>query len=52
MCVCVLGGCLCLHRKIFFDSYSSETAQSVINISRDSEKKQTIKPVSHTKIWK
>lgn len=50
----------CLHSvKVFvfvlkniFDSYFSPTEESVINISRLSKQKQTIKLMSHKKVWK
>ena len=53
-------GFSCLHSvKVFvfvlkniFDSYFSPTEESVINISRLSKQKQTIKLMSHKKVWK
>lgn len=50
----------CLHSvKVFvfvlkniFDSYFSPTEESIINISRLSKQKQTIKLMSHKKVWK
>ncbi len=50
----------CLHSvKVFvfvlkniFDSYFSQTEDSIINISRLSKQKQTIKLMSHKKVWK
>lgn len=50
----------CLHSvKVFvfvlksiFESYFSQTEGSVINISRLSKQKQTIKLTSHKKVWK
>lgn len=54
------GGFSCLHSvKVFvfvlkniFDSYFSQPEESVINISRLSKQKQTIKLMSHKKVWK
>lgn len=54
------GNFSCLHSvKVFvfvlkniFDSYFSQIEESVINISRLSKQKQTIKLMSHRKVWK